>query len=288
MLLPRLALLAALALAPLSFAPGSLAQSVDDTDVPVLSIADLGQVLQFDSLFEVLRDEGIAGAEEMADQMLPGGAGLGWDRAVAKIYDLRLLRARFNMALRAELTKSPQDAADIRAFFATDLGQRVIGLEIAARRAFLEIATEEAARVAADTPENARDPKWRQIQRLIAAGDLVEMNVAGGLSGSLAFSQGMQEAGVRGMALSSDRLSTDVWGQEAQLRADTGSWLKAYFGLAYAPLTEAELETYVTFMESPAGRRYSAALFLALDASFRRISHDLGAAIGDAMQAREI
>ena len=288
MLLPRLALLALLALAPPVIAPPALAQSAEDGAAPALSIAELGQVLQFDSLFDVLRSEGLARADELADQMLPGGAGPGWDRAVDKIYDLRRLRAAFNMALRVELAKDPQAAAEIRAFFATDLGQRVIGLELEARRAFLDIAVEEAARVAADTPETSRDPKWRQIQRLIEAGDLVEMNVAGGLSGSLAFLRGVQEAGMRGMDLSSDTLSTDVWGQEAQLRADTVSWLKAYFGLAYSPLTETELETYVTFMESPAGRRYSLALFLALDASFRRISHDLGAAIGEATQARDI
>ena len=286
--LPRLALLAVVALGSPVLAPPIWAQTVEGDALPVLSIAELGEVLQFDSLFDVLRDEGLAHADDLADRMLPGGAGLGWDRAVDQIYDLRRVRAAFNMALRAELAKTPQHAAEIRAFFGSDLGQRVIGLEIEARRAFLDITVEEAARVAADTPETARDPKWRQIQRLIEAGDLVEMNVAGGLSGSLAFMQGLQDSGAYGFTLPMDKLTTDVWGQEAQLRADTSSWLKAYFGLAYAPLTETELETYVAFMESPAGRHYSAALFLALDASFRRISHDLGAAVGEAMQARDI
>ncbi len=286
--LPRLALLALVVFGSPVFAPPSVAQTVEGDTLPVLSIAELGEVLQFDSLFDVLREEGLAQAGDLADQMLPGGAGLGWDRVVDQIYDLRRVRATFNMALRTELAKTPQHAAEIRTFFASDLGRRVIGLEIEARRAFLDIATEEAARVASDTPETARDPKWRQIQRLIEAGDLVEMNVAGGLSGSLAFMQGLQDSGAYGFTLPMDKLTTDVWGQEAQLRADTSSWLKAYFGLAYAPLTETELETYVAFMESPAGQHYSAALFLALDSSFRRISHDLGAAVGDAMQARDI
>ena len=281
--LPRLALVIMLALA----AP-ACAETSAEGSTPRLSIADLGQVLQFDSMFEVLKDEGIARANEIADQMLPQGRGPGWDRAVADIYDLRLLRAEFNHALRAELSKDPQAAAEIRAFFASDLGQRVLTLEIAARRAFLDVAQEEAARVAADTPETARDPKWRQIQRLIEAGDLVEMNVAGGLSGSLAFMRGLQETGANGLALPINKLSTDVWGQEAQLRADTSAWLKAYFGLAYSPLTETELETYVTFLESPAGQRYSAALFLALDSSFRRISRALGRAVVEAAQANDI
>ncbi len=281
--LPQLALALILALAAPTFA-----ETAGEGETPRLSIAELGQVLQFDSMFEVLKDEGIARANELADQMLPQGRGPGWDHAVAAIYDLRLIRAEFNHILRSELSKDPQAAAEIQAFFASDLGQHVLTLEIAARRAFLDVAQEEAARVAADTPETARDPKWRKIQRLIDAGDLVEMNVAGGLSGSLAFMQELQDTGAYGLALPVDKLSTDVWGQEAKLRADTSAWLKAYFGLAYAPLTETELETYVTFMESPAGQRYSSALFLALDTSFRRISRDLGRAIAEASQSNDI
>lgn len=283
MSLTRLAVLAFLALsAPIG------AETVADKAAPSMSIAEFGQVMQFDTLFEVLRDEGLAQADELADQMLPRGKGPGWDRAVADVYDLPLVRARFNHALRVELAKNPEAFVQIGDFFGSDLGQRVLTLEIAARRAFLDVAQEEAARVAADTPETARDPKWRLIQRMIDAGDLVEMNVAGGLSGSLAFMQGLQEAGGMGPVLPVDQLSSEVWGQEAQLRADLSAWLKAYFGLAYAPLTEAELEAYVAFLESPAGRHYSAALFLAFDASFRRVSHDLGRAVAKAAQARDI
>lgn len=281
--LPPIALALILALA----AP-VLADGTEEARVALVSIEDLGRVLQFDSMFEVLRDEGIARANDLADQMLPQGRGPGWDRALARIYDGPRLRAAFNRALRVELAKDPQAAAEIRAFFASELGQRVLTLEIGARRAFLDVAQEEAARVAADTPETARDPKWRQIQRLIEAGDLVEMNVAGGLSGSLAFMQGLQEVGADGPGLPIEKLATDVWGQEAGLRADTGSWLKAYFGLAYSPLNEAELETYVSFLESPAGRRYSAALFVALDTVFRPLSRDLGRAVAEAAQSHEI
>lgn len=287
MSLRSLALLALLAFAPLAKAETAL-DSGAKPDTFVLSIADLGRVLQFDALFDVLRDEGLAQAEELADSMLPQGRRTGWSAAVDEVYDLRRIRAQFNHALRVQLADEPETVAEVTRFFGSDLGQRVLTLEIAARRAFLDIAQEEAARVAADTPATARDPKWKLIERLIEAGDLVEMNVAGGLSGSLAFSQGLQASGVTGMAMPFDQLAAETWGQEAQLRADTGSWLKAYFGLAYAPLTEDELETYVTFLESPAGRRYSSALFVALEGVFRQISQDLGRAVGEAALRQEI
>jgi hypothetical protein len=98
---------------------------------------------------------------------------------------------------------------------------------------------------------------------------------------------GMADSGAYG-AMPQDQLLSDVWGQEEQVRADTSTWLYAYLGLAYSPLTEAELETYVTFWESPAGQQLNAALFGAFDAVFRDVSLELGRAAGRAMQGRDI
>lgn len=291
MSLPRLALIGILFLAIPVLAETS-ASSTDPSTVPVahgqVSIAALGEVLQFDPLFDVLREDGIAQAEELRETMLPQTVGADWEAAVEKIYDLRPLRARFNRALRVELAADPALTAEIAAFFDSDLGQRVLTLEIEARRAFMDVAREEAARVAADTPETARDPKWRLIARLIEAGDLLESNVAGGLSGSLAFQLGLQSTGAAGPSVPDDQLAAEVWGQEEQVRSDVSAWLKAYFGLAYSPLTEAELETYVDFLESPAGQRYSRALFVAFEATFRPVSRDLGRLVGTTILAREI
>ena len=43
--------------------------------------------------------------------MLGGGAGPGWDRTVAAIYDMPIIRARFNQALRASLDYEPEASA---------------------------------------------------------------------------------------------------------------------------------------------------------------------------------
>ncbi|HMS95173.1 MAG TPA: DUF2059 domain-containing protein [Tabrizicola sp.] len=291
MSLPRFALIGFLSLA-LPVLADTSTSSKDDAVVaaqpPQVSIATLGKVLQFDPLFDVLREDGIAQASELRETLLQKAAGADWETAVDKIYDLRPLRARFNRALRVELAADPVLTAEILAFFASDLGQRILSLEIDARRVFLDIATEEAARVAADTPEAARDPKWRLIARLIEAGDLIESNVAGGLSGSLAFQLGLQSTGAAGPSVPVDQLAAEIWGQEEQMRSDLSAWLKAYFGLAYSSLTEAELETYVAFLESPAGRRYSRALFIAFEATFRPVSRDLGRLVGATMLERAI
>lgn len=283
MFLPRLALLALLAAA----APVS-AETASPAPPAEVSVDRLGEVLQLDALFEVLRAEGIAHGSTLEADMFPGGGGAEWAATVDRIYDVGRLRTAFDRVLEEQLASDPAAMTDITRFFASDLGRRIVGLEIEARRAFLNEASEEAARVAADDAASARDPKVAQIRRMIEASDLVEMNVAGSMSGNLAFMQGMAESGAYGRAMPEDELLGQIWGQEDQTRADTQTWLYAYLGLAYDPLTEAEFDSYIDFWESPAGQRLNAALFTAFDRVFRQVSFDLGAAAGSAMQGSDI
>lgn len=283
MQIARLVLVAALAFSP--------AAGAETNPAPVAveaSVGSLAAAMQFDDLFDILRAEGIAHGETLEADMFPAGGGAAWTTAVSGIYDTARLRAGFDAALETALADDPALLAEIVTFFQGELGRKVVGLEIDARRAFLDKATEEAARVAADRRAAARDPKLALIRRFIDAGDLLEMNVAGGLSGNLAFMQGMRASGAYGPALPEDQLLSDVWAQEAQIRDDTASWLNAYLGLAYDPLSEAELEAYVAFSESPAGKRLNAALFTAFDAVYRQVSFDLGRAAGEAMQGSDI
>lgn len=283
MFLPRLALLALLATA----APLAAETVVPAPDAEIQG-DPLAEVLQLDALFEVLGEEGVAHGMELESDMFPAGGGKEWAATVSRIYDVARLRAEFDRVLQDQLASDPAAVDEIVSFFASDLGQRIVGLEIAARRAFLDEFAEEAARVAADDAASARDPKVAQVRRMIEASDLLEMNVAGSMSGNLAFMQGMATSGAYGRAMPEDELLSQIWGQEEQTRADTSTWLYAYLGLAYHPLTEAEFDSYIAFWESPAGKRLNAALFTAFDRVFRQVSFDLGAAAGRAMQGRDI
>lgn len=282
MTLPRLALAALLALASPTVAQTS------DAQVAETSVASLAEVMRLDDLFQVLRDEGVAHGETLASDMFPSGGGAEWKAAVSDIYDVSRLGAEFEAGLNAALADDPKATSEIAAFFSTDLGQRIIGLEIEARRAFLDTAAEEAAQVAADNAAAARDPKVAQIRRMIEACGMVEMNVAGTLGSNFAFMKGMAETGAYGANLPEDQILSDTWAQEDQVRADLSTWLYSYLGLAYHPLTEAEMQTYVEFWESHAGQRLNAALFTAFDDVFRKVSFDLGRAAGTAMQGRDI
>lgn len=266
----------------------ALAETLAEPPAAEVSVATLAELMQLPALFEVLRQEGLSYGETLEKDMFPGGGGPGWKAAVDKLYDDKTLLADFTAVLDAELAKDPATLAEIIAFYQTDTGHRVAGLEVEARRAFLDEANEEAARVAAEDRAAARDPKVKLLERFITAGDMVEMNVAGALSGNLAFMQGMSKAGAYGQPMPEADLMGEVWGQESQIRDDTTSWLHAYLGLAYEPLSEREMQDYIDFMESPAGQHLNAALFLAFDQVFRQLSYDLGLAAGTAMQGQDI
>lgn len=267
---------------------GARAEAEGTPPVAGVEAADLGAVLQLDALFAVLREEGLAHGQTLETDMFPAGGGGEWQAAVSAIYDVDRLRSGFDTALQEQLGGDAETLDAITGFFGSDLGRKIIGLEIEARRAFLDTAAEEAARVAADDAAAARDPKVAQIRRMIEAADLLEQNVAGALSGNLAFMTGMASSGAYGANLPEDQILSDVWAQEEQVRSDTSTWLYAYLGLAYSPLSEDEMEAYVAFWESPAGQRLNAALFTAFDRVFREVSHDLGRAAGLAMQGRDI
>lgn len=283
MLLSRLALAALLATAaPL------LAETVTEDPKAEVSADQLAEVLQLDALFAVLRDEGLAHGTTLEEDMFPSGGGPEWQAAVSEIYEVDRLRSGFDAVLQEQLASDPAALTEITKFFGSDLGKKILGLEVEARRAFLDTAAEEAARVAADDAAAARDPKVAQVRRMIEAADLLEMNVAGALSGNLAFMTGMASTGAYGAKMPEDQILSDVWAQEEQIRADTSTWLYAYLGLAYSPLTEAEMDAYVDFWESPAGQRLNAALFAAFDKVYRQVSYDLGRAAGRAIQGRDI
>jgi hypothetical protein len=281
--LPRFAFVALLALAP-----PVAADTTADQPVAEVSVTRLGELMQLGALFEVLRQEGLAYGDTLEADMFPSGGGPEWRTAVSTIYDIAALRSRFDAALADELGDDPEVLGDIIGFIGSDVGQRSIGLEIEARRAFLDEAAEEAARVAADDAAAARDPKVALIRRMIDAADLLEQNVAGSMSGNLGFMTGMASTGAYGREMPEEQILSDIWAQEEQIRSDTSTWLYAYLGLAYAPLSETELEAYVAFWESPAGKQLNAALFTAFDRTFRQVSFELGRAAGRAIQGRDI
>ena len=166
--------------------------------------------------------------------------------------------------------------------------QKTHGALIAAIAKHRVWSREAAAKAAVADMEAEGSPRLDALRRFAAANDLVEMNVMGALNANLAFYKGLSAGGAFGSAMTEEDMLADVWGQEADVRAETEEWLWSYLSLAYQPLSDEELQAYHDFSETPEGQKLNAAVFAAFDVSFVRISEDLGRAAARAMQGEDI
>lgn len=280
-------LAAALALSPAA-APLSAQEAPAPGDGMASPAATLADVLQLDALFAVIAEEGARSGQDLDAAMLGGQGGPGWAEAVARAHDPAALRQAFDAAIGPALTANPGAEAAALAFFGSDLGRRIVTLEIEARRTLLDTPAREAAEVRAERMGETRDPRLRLIRRLAEAGDMIERGTAASLSSYLAFNEGLVAMAPAGLAGRAGDLSAEVYAQEGQLRTDTAVWLISFMVLAYAPLTDAELEAYVDFAESPGGQAFNAALFLAFEQVMTPVSRALGEAAGLRLAGRDI
>lgn len=250
--------------------------------------ATLAETLRMSELIEVLREEGLAYAETLDDDLFPGRGRADWLAQAQLVYDTDAMLQRFNATMADELADHPQAVAAAQAFFTGPLGARVLTLEIEARRALLDKTVEAAARARVDEMRADDSPRLAALDAFVAANDLIEANVQGALNANLAFYRGMVEAGGLGEAVDEGTVLAEVWAQEEEVRGETRIWLMAYVAMAYDPLSDAELQSYIDFSATPAGQRLNAALFSAFDAVFVQVSRDLGRAAGLQMIGQDI
>lgn len=245
--------------------------------------AALWDALKLDEVIEVMRGEGIAHAEELEETLFPGRGGAGWRREVAAIHD----RARMRdwVASRLDGALGEGAAAAMLDFFTGDLGRRIVALEIGARKAIRDGEAEAAAIAAARRLPPARRA---HITDFIDANDLLERNVVGAMNANLAFYRGLAEGGAFDGALTEERILADVRASAPEIRAETEAWLYGFLGLAYGPLSDAELDRYVALSESGAGQALNAALFTAFDGLHERISRDLGRRAAGYLSSEEL
>jgi len=294
--LARPSILAALMSVPLAVAAplgGLRAETTAPTVETVETVAPerlaaLSHLMMMPEVFAVMAEEGRVYGASIEDQMFPGRGGPAWAMRVETIYAPDTLLPMFETAFAAALAQDPDTVAAAEAFFGTPAGQEILKLEIEARRALLDTAVEEAAQVEAERMKTERDPRLRLVRDLIEAGDLIESNVAGALSANLAFFEGMAAANVPGMMTDRESMMAEVWSQEDSIRAEMANWLVPFLCLAYQPVSETDLKTYIAFSASSEGKRLNAALFAGFNETSRRISLQLGRAAAEAMAGNDI
>lgn len=247
---------------------------------------DVLDAMQVEALFEIMQEEAVASGLELGDAMMPGRDLSGWKRTLLRLNaPVRLVpdfRDRFAEAL------PDGQAAPILDYLTSDLGQRIVTLELSAREALNDPDIEGMVLEHFSHMQAEGDPRAEAVARFIAENDLVEANVLGGLNANAAFLTGLQEGSDGQGAMGAGDLMADVWAQEPEMRAATIDWLNAFVSLAYRPLTAAEMEAHIAFSETDAGQAMNAALFAAFDGVFNPLSYDTGAALARLLESEEL
>ena len=273
----------ALTLAPLVRAE---AQAVQPG--PVQSIEAFSRALMIGEMLDVMRDEGLQHSTELSESLFPGENAAAWAALVSIIYDTSKMQARFDAALAEAVGNDQPTLAAAQVFFGSTLGQRIMTLEIAARRTLLDKAAEAGAKADWTRLEAEKSARADQIIRFGGVNDLIESNVMGALNANLAFYRGLSGTGGFGDPMPEDQMLAEVWGQEPDIRKETTDWLYPFLAVAYQPLSDAELESYIAFSQTDAGQKINAAIFVAFDAVMIKISSDLGIAAGRLMEGQDI
>jgi hypothetical protein len=235
----------------------------------------LMQAMRLPDMIDILREEGIAYGKELAVDMVPSGPTRSWQADVARIYDADQMTETLEAAFDDGLTEA--ERAELLAFFASDTGSAIIDLELSARRAFMEPEIEDAARETFRSMDGDETPLLTGVTGYVEANELIEFNVVSAFNSQYQFYRGLIEGGALEMDLG-EALAA-IWQDEEATRADTREWVYAFSLMAYGPLPEGALASYVDLSESDEGRALNRAMFTAFDAMYTEISYQLGLAI---------
>lgn len=253
---------------------------------------DLSRALLLPELFGIMAIEGRSSVLADGSTPLQGRALEQFAQDVERIYQPERMLAEFLRVLDAELADAPEVRADALEFAASDLGRRILRLELAAREALLDDDVDMLARMALDDARAGMAgedgfQRLKQVRARVDANELVELNVSLGLNTSFAYYRGMlAENAVHGM--SSDMLLQLVWAQEPEIRADIEDWIESYFLMTYQPLSAPDMQDFVEYVGTPLAQEFNRAMFRAFDKVFSEISFQVGRALGRRLNVEEL
>ncbi len=245
---------------------------------------DLYNAMRLDELLQVMRNEGVTYGDELASDMFANGGSGSWGAQVSDIYDIDRMRRSVTQGLERSIAED--DAARMTAFFETELGARIIGLEISAREAMTDSEIEQAARAAFHTGVRAEDPKIDPIREYVEVNNLVEANVEGAMNSSYQFYRGLIQGGA--LDQTEEDILSEIWSTEGFTYNDTEEWVYGFLMLAYGPLAKEELETYTEISKSDAGQALNRSLFVAFNGMYDDISYAMGLAAAHHLSGQDL
>ncbi|WP_420398177.1 hypothetical protein [Nioella sp.] len=250
----------------------ALAQSAPPLREDTLAMLD---AIGMEQSINIMVQAGVRDGRGLEDDLFPGRGGAAWGSVVDRLYAPDTLRAYFYEGFPED--RLAQDrAAEITAFFSSDLGERIVEGELTAWEAITDQAVEDAANEVYFQHLAEANPRLELLERFTEVNGFVDFNVMGALNANFAFLRGMSDGGAYERPIPEDMILSQVWQSEPDIREDTVLWLYSFQLMAYADLSDEELEAYIAFSESDAGQLYNSTVFAGYDAVFSEMSYRLG------------
>lgn len=246
-------------------------------------LTGLINALRLPDVLGVMRAEGLAQGEDLGADLLPDRNDARWLTDLDRLYDEDRMLSVVTAELRRGL--AGVNLAPLTAYFLSDIGQQLIAGELAARRAFLDPAIEDAARSALPPPES-EDARGLTILAFIAANDMVDLNLSGGMNASLRFYQGLAQGGQ--LDMSEAEMLDDVWSREEETRTDSALWLRALLTRAYRDIPVDGIAGYVELSLTPEGKALNVALFAGFDRMYGDLNYALGLALASRLSGEDL
>ncbi|MEM9350359.1 MAG: hypothetical protein AAGA47_08865 [Pseudomonadota bacterium] len=241
--------------------------------------------LKIDEVVDILVEEGTASSLGLEESMFPGRGGPAWEAQVARIYDTGARQDELRGEMSEMLAETNLDP--LLDFLEGERGAQIMGLEVSARRAFIDPQMEEVALETFADAEEDLPELYAQVAEFTEVNDLVGQNVEGAFRSNAAFALGAHEAGAF-PGLTVDQLIAEMWEGDEAVEADIADWLFAYLMTAYSPLSSEDLNAYIALSKTDEGQQLNAAIMGAFDVVFASISYDLGFAAGRFMAQQEL
>lgn len=247
--------------------------------------SDAGRLLElmrFDQLAEVSREEGISGnASVLEDFGLTSNEAF-WLEELDVIFDEGKTEEMFRTSFAKAYNQ--RSIVDAIAFLGSEAWMRAYDLQIDTSLLLTDPALEEAAVIHYWEHIENNSPRVPLIEDLVASTDLVEQNIAGAMNAMLAFNRGMTFVS-SDLGYPDEEMIALLYASETELRLEISEWLHAYYLVAYLPLTEADISQQIEFWTSQAGQDISAAMMLSYDVVHNDQSFAVGRALAEILNS---
>ncbi len=243
----------------------------------------LVEALRLADVMEILGREGLEHGQQLNDGFLGGEGGAYFSQQVEAIFDAEAMTDLFKATMAAHMTDDA--VTQSVAFFGSDLGQRIIGLEISARVAFDDEDVQDFAVEVLDAlPQD--DARRQLVSEYVAANDLVARNVKGTHSSEYNMYRGLVDGGY--LAGDDESYLAGMLADREALVRDTEEWAMSFHLMAYQPLSVEEQQANIVFSLSDSGQMFNNAMFKAFDGMYDDIFYRLGRLVARSSDAADL